>query len=114
MRRDGDAIVMFGLFKQKITPEELGRTATRWANEFLVSDAGVSLGLFFDDFWDRDTSLTPEQYLGLHAIPASKTTLYPPVRPLRRSSCVHSIQSRYRASNNTGRDDGFYKNARRL
>ncbi len=67
---------MFGLFKTKITPEEFGLTATRWANEFLVSDAGVSLGLFFDDFWDRDTSLTPEQYLETHGIPASKTTLY--------------------------------------
>jgi hypothetical protein len=75
---------MFGLFKQKITPEEYGRTATRWANEFLVSDAGVSLGLFFEDFFDRDTSLTPEQYLETHGIPASKTTLYIRLRHIQR------------------------------
>jgi hypothetical protein len=67
---------MFGLFKKKITPEEFGRTATSWANEFLVNDAAVSLGRLFDDFWDRDTSLTGVQYLERHGIPASKTNLY--------------------------------------
>jgi hypothetical protein len=67
---------MFGLFKQKITPEEFGRTATRWANEFLVNDAAVSLGRLFDDFWDRDKSETGEQYLERHGIPASKANLY--------------------------------------
>jgi len=68
--------MMFGFFKQKITPEELGHTATKWANEFLVNDAAVSLGLLFDDFWDRDKSLTPAQYLERHGIPPSKTHLY--------------------------------------
>jgi len=67
---------MFGLFKKKITAEEFGRTATRWANEFLVNDAAASLGRLFDDFWDRDTSLTGVQYLERHGIPASKTNLY--------------------------------------
>src|SRR5205085_1100317 len=72
----GSLVIMFGLFKTKITLDEYGHTATKWANKFLVSDAGVSLGILFDDFWDRDTSLTPEQYLEPHGIPASKTTLY--------------------------------------
>ena len=54
---------MFGLFKKKISPEEFGRTATSWANEFLPNDAAVSLALLFDDFWDRDKSLTGVQYL---------------------------------------------------
>jgi hypothetical protein len=67
---------MFGLFKKKISPEEFGRTATSWANEFLVNDAAVSLGRLFDDFSDRDTSLTGVQYLERHGIPASKTNLY--------------------------------------
>ena len=67
---------MFSLFKKKISPEEFGRTATSWANEFLVNDAAVSLGRLFDDFWDRDTSLTGVQYLERHGIPASKTNLY--------------------------------------
>lgn len=67
---------MFGLFKQKITPEEFGFTATKWANDFLVQDAAVSLGTLFDDFWDRDQSLTPAQYLERHGIPPSKTHLY--------------------------------------
>ena len=67
---------MFGLFKHKITPEKFGVTVVDWANEFLVMDAAVSLGLLFDDFFDRDTSLTGVQYLERHGIPASKTGLY--------------------------------------
>ena len=67
---------MFGLFKKKISPEEFGRTVVSWANEFLVNDAAVSLGRLFDDFWDRDTSLTGVEYLERHGIPASKTNLY--------------------------------------
>jgi hypothetical protein len=67
---------VFGFFKKKISPEEFGRTVTRWANEFLVNDAAASLGRLFDDFWDRDTSLTGVQYLERHGIPASKTNLY--------------------------------------
>jgi len=66
---------MFGFSKQKITPEEFGLAATKWANEFLVNDAAVSLGILFDDFFDRDKSLTPAQYLERHAIPPSKTHL---------------------------------------
>lgn len=69
-------LVVFGLFKKKITPEEFGRTAASWGNEFLVSDAAVSLGHLFDDFFDRDTSLTGVQYLERHGIPAPKTNLY--------------------------------------
>jgi hypothetical protein len=41
-----------------------------------VNDAGVSLALLFDDFWDRDTSEKGEQYLARHGIPSSKTNLY--------------------------------------
>jgi hypothetical protein len=67
---------MFGLFKKKITPEELGRTVISWSNEFLMNDAAVSLGHLFDDFFDRDTSLTGVQYLERHGIPASKTNLH--------------------------------------
>jgi hypothetical protein len=67
---------MFGLFKKTITPEEFGLTATSWGNEFLVNDAAVSLGLLFDDFWDRDKSEKGEQYLARHGIPPSKTNLY--------------------------------------
>jgi hypothetical protein len=67
---------MFGLFKKKITPEEFGRAAISWANEYLVNDAAVSLGRLFDDFWNRDTSLTGVEYLERHGIPASKTNLY--------------------------------------
>jgi hypothetical protein len=67
---------MFGLFKKKITPEEYGRIATSWGNEFLVNDAAVSLARLFDDFWDRDKSETGVQYLERQGIPASKTNLY--------------------------------------
>jgi hypothetical protein len=67
---------MFGMFKKKITPEEFGRTALGWSNEFLVNDAAVSLGGLFDDFWDRDTSEKGEQFLERHGIPASKQNLY--------------------------------------
>jgi hypothetical protein len=74
--QDSGRGTMFGFFKQKITPEELGHTATKWANEFLVNDAAVSLGILFDDFFDRDKSLTPAQYLECHGIPPAKTHLY--------------------------------------
>jgi len=67
---------MFGLFKTKISPEEFGRTATSWGNEFLVNDAALSLGRLFEDFFDRDTSLTGAQYLARHGIPEPKTNLY--------------------------------------
>lgn len=67
---------MFGLFKKKITPEEFGHTVMSWSNEFLVNDAAVSVALLFDDFFDRDLSLTGVQYLERHGIPASKTNLY--------------------------------------
>jgi hypothetical protein len=67
-------IVMF--FKKKITPEEFGRTALKLSNEFLVNDAAVSLGLLFDDFWDRDKAEQGEQFLERHGIPAPKQNLY--------------------------------------
>jgi hypothetical protein len=67
---------MFGLFKKKVSPEELGHIAMQWSNEFLVNDAAVSVARLFDDFFDRDTSLTGVQFLERHGIPASKTNLY--------------------------------------
>lgn len=67
---------MLGLFKKTITPEDFGGIVIRWASEIILKDAANSLGRLFDDFFDRDTSLTAVEYLERHGIPAPKTNLY--------------------------------------
>jgi hypothetical protein len=63
-------------FKKKITPDEFGRAAASWANEFLVNDGAVSLARLFDDFWDDNRPDNGEQFLDRMGIPPPKTNLY--------------------------------------
>jgi hypothetical protein len=69
---------MFGLFKTKITPEEFGRTVMQWSNE--------------EDFWDKDTSETGEQFLERHGVPFSKLNLY--IRTFVHCS-IHAASTKY-------------------
>jgi hypothetical protein len=67
---------MFGFFKSKVSPSEFGQAVLHVGKDFLMLDAGHSLVLRFEDFFDRQASESSPSFLERHGLAMPLQKLY--------------------------------------